>query len=372
MQQQQHDGTWLDVFDFSRCMNQSTRVTNNTSIVNESNTQIINNETNWNNSSQNITTFVPALANADEIDQFTVMCYALDFIYSILEDAAYERLVNPVTSGLLPALAGAIVTAGATAASMGATAPALLGSVTTVVVSAGTFLNGSIAADQMTANREEIVCYMYQNIVSLGSVPNETQFSELLDGCEIGQLVAISVLSDILASHDVYLAFLRYCAELVPLSSAGLLPECPCSSEWEYTADISALAAWTDYNVYSDQGTFVGGSGWTGGTPPNNPSRCGFGINFAATTNITYVEFETTAVMSGNWRQTGWGGMPDVSPSGIRTETSTIEAFTLDESLIGLVIYRAAGTGGDTTPITSFVVRVTVRGSGYQPPELGG
>lgn len=249
MQQQQHDGSWLDVFNFSLCAvgtPGNVTASSNTYNYDHSTTNIENNYNEWNTGGQNINTFVPGFAGAGSVDRNKVMCQAFTFIIEVVKQAVYERYANPVTAGLIPALAGAIVTAGLAAVTGGAAVPAFAGSVVTVVGTAAAFLNGSIAVNAIEENRDAYICCLQEHAVALGAIPNATQFSTLFVGCESDTNI-LALFNAIFADIDVYLAFLKYCAELIPMSSAGLLPACAtCPEPFEHVFDFTGgQLGWT-------------------------------------------------------------------------------------------------------------------------------
>lgn len=146
---------------------------------------------------------------------------------------------------------------------------------------------------------------------------------------------------------------------------------CDCPDDWEYTATLTELEFWDDY-AFADTGIWSPGNGW-GASGATYNGQAIFGIATTAPFLCTSVRVKISAAMTGDQNGLVIGSLDlSLATQAIMGAALDFE-MAVDLSLNGIAVgYTPNDTGSGYPDFPGYTYEVTVKGFGYQPPELGG
>lgn len=148
---------------------------------------------------------------------------------------------------------------------------------------------------------------------------------------------------------------------------------CDCPEEWEHVAELGELEFWDDY-AGDDAGVWSEGNGWASDTGSTFRGMGIFGIATASPFMCLSVVVKITAAMTGDSLLLIAGNLTLTPQESENMGTALEFEMAVGASVSGLAIgyFPDSTIPGDPANFPGYTYEVTVRGSGYQPPELGG
>ena len=329
--QQTTDGgtTWTDVFDFSQCVtiqdkSISVNIQNTVTYVQPTYQDIYNNfVANYAGTPESV---YPELADpsGDDSALRAAYCNALYTLVTTTCDAAinyykeFDELQNEFNVGIgiatavlgVIAIAAAFPTAGASLAALGPIA-AIWGSSIGVGAILGNqlvdFWQGhTIDQFQDTEAREEVVCYLFEEVAAADNSLSAMQAALSGHGLTGNAGAIADFLAIMLSNESTYAAFLEKWSNNKEYADAGIELYCPCMTwdyrkkVWDFTTSSSGANITGGFDL--TRGTYVAGEGWgltAAGAPGDGLMTVGLNLNSDYAIRAVALKFANKAAGDG-------------------------------------------------------------------------